>query len=194
MVIALILIIAVLAIILIEGLRIYDFAMRSKGEKEVDYLIILGARAFGMRPGKHLTIRLDAAIEMLRKNPDIITITSGGKGDDEEYPEAEVMKKYIMNNVSGDVTVIAEADSFSTYENLLLSKELIQDEDARVGIVTNSFHLLRSVKIAEEVGIRNAVPIYAPSLKEYLLHDALREITILFIGTFYYPKKRKGGQ
>jgi len=195
MVIALILIIAVLTIILIVGLRIYGFAAKAKGEKKVDYLIILGASIVGMKPGKHLTVRLDTAIDMLRKNPDIIVITSGGKGDDEKYPEADVMKKYILDNVtgdaSGDVTVIAEANSCSTYENLLLSKELIKDEGVRVGIVTNGFHLLRSMKIANKVGIKNAVPIYAPSLKEYLLHDVMREIAILIIGTFYYPKRAK---
>lgn len=188
--ILLIIIIVVLVITIIVGLHIHNFIEKARSEKEVDYLIVLGSKTFGSEPGKHLRMRLDAAIDILRKNPNIITITSGGKGSDEEFEEAEVMKKYILENINDHVTVLAEGNSSSTYENLLLSKKLLMDGDARCGIVTNSYHLFRAVWYAKKVGIKNAVPIYAPSVKEYLLQDVLREIVIIIISHFYYSGER----
>lgn len=70
--------------------------INSKGEDNLDYIIVLGAMIREDGPSSILKARLDSAIEYLDGNPGTKCIVSGGQGYDEPCSEAEGMRKYLV--------------------------------------------------------------------------------------------------
>lgn len=135
--------------LLVEGL-IFS-GMFSKGKDNLDYLIVLGAQVRKQEPSPALKKRLHTAYAYLEKNPDTKVVVSGGKGSGEEISEAEAMCKYLLELGIEKERILMEDASTNTVENLKFSAELI-DKEAQVGIVTNNFHVYRSVRLARKQG------------------------------------------
>lgn len=157
----------------------------AQGKPELDYIIVLGAQVRENGPSKVLQWRLDKAIAYLEENPDTKVIVSGGQGHNEPAPEAEIMRDYLVQKKVSEEKIIVEDQSHSTKENLENSKELIE-EGSQVGLVTNNFHVYRSLLIAEEVGYENMSGISAKSTFLYLPNNLLREYLALL--KFYVTK------
>ena len=51
----------------------------------------------------------------------------------------------------------------------------LMEPGSSVGVVTNNFHVFRSVRIAQELGISDVCGIAAPSNPWYLPNNLLRE-------------------
>lgn len=148
---------------------------RDKGPRNLDYIIVLGAQMRETGPSVVLQYRLDTAITYLNENPDTVCIVSGGQGRNESAPEAEGMKKYLMEHgISGD-RILTEDRSSNTIENILFSKKLLSSENASVGIVTNNFHVYRGLSLAKKQGLTSTYGISAPSSPPYLPNNMLRE-------------------
>ena len=142
-----VLIISVLAIVIVSGSSVPDSG--------ADYVIVLGAQVRGDKPSHNLVTRLRKACQYLEENKDTKVIVSGGKGPGENISEAEAMKAYLINKGIEEERIIMEDKSANTDENIKFSKELISDKDSKVVIVTNNFHVYRSIKIAKKQGINN---------------------------------------
>ena len=165
--------IGLLLFLIVEGIIFSHFGDR---EEDVDYLIVLGAQVFEDRPSLVLKYRLDRAAEYLYKHLDTVCIVSGGQGPNEPFPEADGMYRYLTEEKGIDGSrIIKEPRSSNTAENLKFSLSLLPGADAKVGIVTNNFHIFRSLQIAKKQGYKNAAPVVAPSKKEYLPTNMLRE-------------------
>ncbi|MCR5324601.1 MAG: YdcF family protein [Lachnospiraceae bacterium] len=146
-----------------------------KAEPNVDYLIIAGAQVYSTGPSPVLKYRLDASIEYLMQNTDTKCIVTGGKGTNEVRPEAEVMADYLVaNGISAD-RIIIENKSTTTTENMKNAAALFDPSNAATAIVTNNFHLFRSMRIAKKQGIKNLTGIAAGSTLLYLPNNLLRE-------------------
>lgn len=145
----------------IEGLILSQYF--SKGEPDLDYIIVLGAHMKENGPSTILKMRLDKALSYLKDNPDTIVIVSGGQGSDEPVSEAQGMYDYLVQNgVAGD-KIIMEDQSKNTYENLKFSADYINMKENSVGVVTSNFHVYRSVKIAKKQGYENVCGVAAKS-------------------------------
>ena len=165
--------IGLILFLFVEGLIIRHFGDK---EEDVDYLIVLGAQVYEDRPSLVLKYRLDRAAEYLRDHPDTVCIVSGGQGENEPFPEAEGMYRYLTEEMGIDgARIIKEPKSKNTVENLRFSLKLLPSSDVKVGIVTNNFHIFRSLQIAKKQGYKNAAPVVSPSKKEYLPTNMLRE-------------------
>ena len=153
--IALVFIIFVSSIIIIEALII--FAGNKIENKEVDYLIVLGARLYGETPSPSLLERLKSAKIYLTDKKNVKVVVSGGQGTDEDVPEGYAMSKYLMENGIDKNRIIIEDKSTTTFENLRFSLDKIRDEDDRenikVLIVTNKYHVFRSKFLARRLGM-----------------------------------------
>ena len=90
------LIVGIAVITVLCGMITGEF--KSKGQQNLDYIIVLGAQVRESGPSVVLQYRLDAAIDYLNKNPDTICIVSGGQGVNEPFSEAEGMAKYLLEN------------------------------------------------------------------------------------------------
>ena len=107
--------------------------MRDEGDRNLDYIIVLGAQVHQGSPSLVLRYRLDRAAEYLRANPDTTCIVSGGQGPNEPYAEARGMADYLEHDAGIDASrIIEEPDSTTTVENLRNSRAII-DNAGRFG-------------------------------------------------------------
>ena len=143
--------------------------------KGLEYLIILGAQVREDGPSKVLTFRLDKAAEYLLKNPETLCIVTGGQGYNEPITEAEAMKLYLSDKGIGKERIITEEKAVNTVQNIRFSKEKLPSADVPVGIVTNNFHIFRSMAIALNEGLTNVYGIPAPSDPIFLVNNMFRE-------------------
>ena len=136
-------ILCLLLFVVVEGCIISGF--RAKGEKNLDYIIVLGAKVRQDGPSAVLKFRLDEAYDYLT-----------GRGI---APER----------------IIMEDKATDTSENIAFSSEFLDMENDSVGIVTNNFHVFRGVHLAKHQGIRNVCGISANSDIFFLLNNMIRE-------------------
>ena len=126
----------------------------------LDYVIVLGAHVRSTGPSRALALRLDTALDYAADNPDTIFIVSGGQGSNEPCTEADAMKTYLETHGLSSDRILTEDQSTNTRENLIFSAELIP-EGATVGIITNGFHVCRSLHLADALGYEHAYGIPA---------------------------------
>lgn len=124
-------------------------------------IIVLGCRVKGDKPSKALLHRCEAAYKYLLGNEKAIAVLSGGQGSDELIAESECMKSILTDKGIGDGRLYIENKSTSTYENLVYSMKIIDENNLSkdVAIVTSEYHILRSLMIAKELKINaKAIP------------------------------------
>ncbi|WP_174730301.1 YdcF family protein [Mesobacillus harenae] len=125
----------------------------SEAPQNADYVIILGARVKGTVPSLALNSRIQAAVEYLEENEEAIIIASGGRGPGEDISEAEAIKRELIKQGINESQIFLEEKSTDTYENIRMSKALISDHSQTGIVVTNTFHVYRSVQIAKDEGL-----------------------------------------
>lgn len=175
-------IVLVISFIIIEALIINEVIKSGKDDvthKEVDYVIVLGARLYGSTPSPALHERLIITAKYINNtaiNQDILVIVTGGQGEDEDIPESHAMKEFLKNQGIQDNRIITEEESTSTYENLKFAQEIIKERDKAeehsILIVTSDFHMLRAKLIGERLGFNvYGLPAETPriiKLKSYI--------------------------
>lgn len=141
----------------------------------MDYLIVLGAKVEeGGQPSKALQRRINAAAEYLEENPQTIAIASGGQGRDEVISEAECIRNGLLALGVAEERILLEDKSTTTSENVEFSMALMQ-ENAKVGIVTNNYHVFRAILLAKHAGIKNVYGLAADYTGYTLLHYMMRD-------------------
>lgn len=156
-----------------QALILQDFG--DKGEPDLDYIVVLGAQVYEDRPSVVLQYRLDAARAYLEGNQRTTCIVSGGQGPNEHTAEANVMADYLIAHGVDPARIIREDASLNTKQNIENSKGIIASDTARVGIVTNNFHLFRSLALARKAGLSNVCGLAAASSAPYLPNNMVRE-------------------
>lgn len=156
-----------------EGCIISGFSKNT--DKELDYIVVLGAQLKTTGPSRVLQYRLDTAYEYLTAHPDTKVIVSGGQGSNEPASEAQGMYDYLVKRGIEPGRIILEDKSVNTEQNIRFSKDFLQADTDKVGIVSNNFHVFRAVKLAKAAGYRNVVGIAAPATAFYLPNNMLRE-------------------
>lgn len=146
-----------------------------KGSPDLAYIVVLGAQVREDGPSTVLAYRLDAAYDYLVENEGTLCVVSGGQGPNEPWPEAQGMAAYLVGRGIDPARIVEEDASTSTVENIANSMALMEGVEGGVGIVTNDFHVFRSVRIAQRLGLENACGIAAPSDAWFLPNNMLRE-------------------
>lgn len=129
-----------------------------------DAVVVLGAGIHGDQVTLPLKLRLDKAIEYHRKNPEAIIVVTGGQGFQESVTEASAMEKYLINNGLEQDVIIKEESATSTNENMRFSKDILDtyfEEDYKIVVITNNFHIYRSTQIANSEGFDNVRHLHA---------------------------------
>lgn len=145
-------------------------------EKDVSYLIVLGAKVNGTKVSRALRYRLDEAINYMQEYPETKAIVSGGQGEGEDITEAEAMYCYMVEEGIEPYRIIKEDASKNTRENIINSMSLMEKDQGSAMIVTNSFHVYRAVEIAKKQGMENPGSLAAPTDKVLWLHYHVREV------------------
>ncbi|MCI1592255.1 YdcF family protein [Heyndrickxia oleronia] len=145
---------------------------KEKPPKNVPYLIILGAKVNGKVMSKALYERAITGLHYLKENKGTKVIVTGGQGSDEEIPEAEALRSYLLEHGIPNERIIIEDKSVNTFENLQNAKEFLEIKKAV--IVSNDFHLYRSLQLAKSLGIE-AYPLAGKTPKIVKTKLYLRE-------------------
>lgn len=166
-------VIGLFCFLFVEGLIIStSFA---KGEKDLDYIIVLGAQLKTTGPSRVLRLRLDEAYDYLIENPETKVIVSGGQGSNEPDTEAQGMYDYLVKKGIAPERIIQEDQSKNTTQNIVFSSEFLNKETDSVGIVTNNFHVFRATRIAMKAGYENVCGIAASSYAFLQPNNMFRE-------------------
>lgn len=152
--------------IIIEGFILYNAFDDDKAIK-ADFVIIPGAQVLEDRPSLILKHRLQKAIPYILDNAGVSVIVSGSQGADEIYTEAEVMKRYLIENGVNKNQIIKEEKALNSYENVKYSKEIFdyisENNEPKVLIVTTDYHMFRMKMLFKNQGIEAygiSVPLY----------------------------------
>jgi len=157
---------------------------------EEDAVIVLGS---GLRDGEISRTsqnRLHAAIEYHHQNPKALIVVSGGIGAGQTMSEAEAMAQYLKNAGIPPEIILQEGNSHSTYENMLLSKAILDYRlpgGYQAVVITNDFHIYRSVRFTQIVGMEKAASFHGNtpllSLPGALVREVAAIIKMWLIGT-----------
>src|SRR5699024_12313863 len=100
--------------------------------RSYDYIIVLGSDLIGDKVPLLLASLIDKGIELFERyqssDHPIKIIFTGGKGNDELLSEGEAMAKYALEKGLKKEDMIIENKAENTYENLLFSKRLIEED------------------------------------------------------------------
>ncbi len=117
----------------------------------VDCIIVLGCGVYDDgTPSPMLADRLKTGISLYEKGAAPKIIMSGDHGR-ENYDEVNVMKQYAIDRGVPSEDIFMDHAGFSTYESIYRAKEVFCAE--KIIIVSQEYHLYRSLLIAEELGV-----------------------------------------
>ncbi len=136
----------------------------------VDCILILGAGIDGDRPSLMLEDRLKAGIKLYDNNISQKMVMSGDHGR-KEHDEVNIMKNYAMELDVPSSDIFMDHAGFSTYESMYRLKHVFGAKS--VVIVTQKYHLYRSIYIAKSLGLE-AYGYAAEDIKYY--GDTYREL------------------
>lgn len=169
----------ILSFLVIEGMLVIQMSQFKEVEEiePLEYVLVLGAGLNGEEVGSVLKFRLDETIKYYDQNKDTHIIVSGGQGEDEVISEALAMERYLVSQGVELNQIIKEDKSTTTLENVKFTKEILKarnDEDKKVLIVTNDFHLPRARLIGSILGMANEGLASSTSVKlriNYMLRE-----------------------
>lgn len=119
--------------------------------KDVDTIIVLGAKVYDDgRLSLMLKDRLDKTIEAYNEL-DIKTVVVSGDSEHKDYDETTKMKEYLINNGIPEEDIVVDVYGLSTYDSIYRLKNVYNID--KVVIITQNYHLYRSIYIANSLGI-----------------------------------------
>ena len=119
--------------------------------KDVDCIVVLGCQVKDDgKPSDMLADRLRRGIELYNQGVAPKIIMSGDHGQ-KEYDEVNTMKQVAVDAGIPSSDVFMDHAGFSTYETLYRAKEIFEAD--RIIVVTQEYHLYRTLYIAEKLGI-----------------------------------------
>lgn len=117
---------------------------------DIDCILVLGAGIWGDKPSPMLEDRLNEAISLYNEGVSNKIIMSGDHGR-EEYDEVNIMKGYAIEKGIPSEDIFMDHAGFNSYDSIYRAKEIF--EAKKVIIVTQKYHLYRSLYIANSLGL-----------------------------------------
>ena len=118
--------------------------------KDADCIIVLGGGIRKDKPSPILQDRLDKAIELYKEGLAPKIIMSGDHGS-KNHDEVNVMKNYAIDHGIPSEDIFMDHAGFSSYDTMYRAKHIFGVKKAI--IVTQKYHIYRSVYIANKLGI-----------------------------------------
>lgn len=117
---------------------------------KADCILVLGAGAWGDKPSPMLEDRIKEGIT-LYKNGVANKIIMSGDHTRQNYDEVNIMKNYAIEQGVPSEDIFMDHAGISSYDSLYRAKEIFGVK--KVVIVTQKYHLYRSLYIADKLGI-----------------------------------------
>lgn len=130
---------------------------------DIDCILVLGCGVRGETPSPMLTDRLITGHTLYTLGASDKLLMSGDHGKP-DYDEVNVMKRFAMEAGVPSEQIFMDHAGFSTYESMYRAKDIFCVK--RIIIVTQDYHLYRSLYIAHALGLdAYGVPADSPSYK-----------------------------
>lgn len=171
-----------LAAVLATGVAIWHGGRGTAGD--FSYLLVLGTKVDGEKPGNMLRDRIDGAYAYLTAHPDVTAIVSGYQSGKGQISEAECMRRELTAlGIAGD-RIWVEDQASSTKENLRFAMELIERKTGYrpeiLGVLSSEHHLFRAGLLAKRQGIKTVlIPAKTTKLSVFI-PNFLREIPLVW--------------
>lgn len=135
---------------------------------EVAAIIVLGSGTVAGKPTPTLARRLDTAAPLIKSQPEVLALTSGGIGMGQTHSEANIMASYLHERHGIALEhILQEGKSTSTAENLIYSQVILAAKEvpitAPIAIVTSDFHTIRAAAIAKHQGYQRPIMLASPT-------------------------------
>ena len=143
--------------------------------ERVECIVVLGAAVKGDKPSTALARRIETAYDYLERNPETVAVLSGGMGNGESITEAECMRRELVAMGISENRLILEDRSRDTAENIAYTLEIIGNNYESIALVTNNFHLYRSIRLAKSATDISVYGISAPFNSPLVIQFAVRE-------------------
>jgi len=185
----------VMEIIIVLGINMYvkcsvkdKIVDENNLNKGYDAILVLGAGLRNGKPSPVLKDRLDMAYKLYENGYSRKIIVSGDHGK-KYYDEVNVMKNYLLDKGIESNDIFMDHAGFSTYDSIYRAKEIFLANN--IIIVTQQFHLYRSLYIAEKleldaVGFSATLRDYSGSVKFELREILARDKD--FVKTIFKPE------
>lgn len=178
-------------IIMYLGVVTYLVSAQSKRDetRQADAAIVLGAAVWAGTPSPVLRARLDHALLLFQNKQIERIVVTGGVGRGDNMSEAEASAEYLVSKGVPAEAILLEEQGRSTYESLTVATSLAKQANIRtVLLVSDPFHMLRSLKMAQDLGLEAYAsptltsPISTRPLEEqfYMLREAIAYTAYLF--------------
>ena len=130
---------------------------RSDQATAVDAIVVLGVAQYDGRPSPQLQARLDHALALWQEGLSPLVITTGGNQPGDRFTEAEASANYLIKGLGIDyqaVEILQENSGSTTRESLIGVRDIMQSRGLHsILIVTDPYHSLRSLLIAQDLGL-----------------------------------------
>ena len=143
------------AYVLVNIVSVIVVAARHDGA-EVDAIVVMGAAQYDGVPSEQLASRLDHALDLWRQGRAPVIAVTGGKKDGDRFTEAATSRRYLSDRGVPAEAILAEEQGRSTWESLAtLAPNLRAEGISSVVVVSNGYHLQRSLLTIRELGFRS---------------------------------------
>ncbi len=153
-----------------------------------DCAIVLGCKVSGNVPSPMLNDRLAEGVELYRSGAAPKLLMSGDHGR-KNYNEVGAMKEFATSAGVPSEDVFMDHAGFSTYETMYRARDVFEAE--RVIIVTQKYHLYRSLYIAKKLGLTAVGVASDPRAYRGQIKREIREILARckdFFGCIFMPE------
>lgn len=165
----------VAVLVVLHGFVVHQ-AKKEYPLQKADCAIVLGALANQDGSMSDVQrVRAEKAAELYHQELVTCIIVTGGIGHEQQRPEAEIMKEYLVHLDVDEADILMDTMALDTRQNMIHAKVIMAANGYEsAAVVTSDFHLYRALAIAEEEGIQaSGVPCEAGGNREY---QELREI------------------
>ena len=116
--------------------------------------VVLGAAQWNGDPSPVLQARLDHALDLYHRGVVKRIILTGGVGLGDRFSEAAVGKQYLLDRQLSPEVLLLDERSTTTWENMQNAADLARANGIdTVLLVSDPFHMLRSLKMARDLGL-----------------------------------------
>jgi uncharacterized SAM-binding protein YcdF (DUF218 family) len=116
--------------------------------------VVLGAAQWNGDPSPVLRARLDHALDLYHRGVVKRIILTGGVGAGDRLSEAAAGKQYLLDRQLSAEVLLLDERSTTTWENLQNAADLARANGVdTVLLVSDPFHMLRSLKMARDLGL-----------------------------------------
>jgi uncharacterized SAM-binding protein YcdF (DUF218 family) len=136
------------------AVRIWEQGSRDE-QRPVDAIVVLGAAQYDGRPSPVFSARLDHAVALWCAGLAPYLLVTGGGADGDRTTEAAAAREFALEHGIPAEAILGEDRGRNTLDSLRGVARVMRDHDLDSALfVSDPTHMLRVLRIAEDLGIR----------------------------------------